>query len=192
MPIPSDLVIETREGGTYEPLPENVYQVEILDIMPKTQPKYKAPEELETVLQFQFTVLKGKDKEGKDLRGRNIWNNFVPCYFYIGKNGKNMLFQIVEATIGREMTPGEQKGGVADFMNGLIREQLRIVVKIVEKNGKHYNKIESYLPVDEKMDELSKEEIDKATVKPKEETEKPTEPVKDETIEEIKIEDIPF
>ena len=88
-------VAPKKEATTYTPLPDDMYQVELLDVTSEERPNYDTralpPEQqvLETVLNFQFTVLEDGQVDDKPLRGRNIFENFVPSYLYIGKNGKN-------------------------------------------------------------------------------------------------------
>ena len=65
------ILIKKEESKEYPPVPEDIYQVELLDISSKWVDKYKADGK-EMKFSFQFTILAGKDKEGKDLRGRNI------------------------------------------------------------------------------------------------------------------------
>jgi len=187
MPITEQMQIEKREGKTYEPLPENIYQVELLDITLKETPKYKQPDEIEKVFDFQFTLLDGKDKKGESLRGRSIWRNFVPTYLYIGKKGKNVLYQIVEAILGEELSPEQEAKLDTEALNSLIGEQLRVLVKNNTKDKKTYSNIESFLSVETKINSLTDDEKESAKVKPKEEKEETN-----EDVEEIKIEDIPF
>jgi len=78
--LPSKLKIEKKEKMEYDPIPADVYQVELFDITHKETPQYKDKTKTEIVFDMQFTLLEGKDENGKDLRGRNIWRNFVPSY----------------------------------------------------------------------------------------------------------------
>lgn len=193
MPINQEIPIPKREAQEYSPIPENVYQCELLDINMEEKPKYKKPEEVENVLAFQFTLLAGKDKDGTSLRGRNIWRNFVPTYLYAGSKGKNVLWQIIEALLGRELTLEEQAKLDTTKLNKLIGKQCRVVVKNNRKDDKIYSNIDTFMIIEESMQPLNEEEQEKARVK----TEK-VEQIENEEQQsvndpdEINIDDIPF
>lgn len=201
--INENFSIPKREGQVFDPLPENVYQVELLDIEVQEKPKYKQPDQVENVFSFQFTLLNGKDKKGESLRGRNIWLNFVPTYLYIGKNGKNKLFQIIEAMLRRELTQEEEATMEAVKLNKLIGKQCRVVVK--NKAGKDnavFSNIDSLLPFEFPIAGLTEEEKEKARVKNKSAEEHET--VREDEYsqaghvedtyqeEEIRVDQIPF
>lgn len=164
--INDNFQIPKKESVAYDPIPENVYQVELLDIEVQDKPKYKKPEETEKMFSFQFVLLGGKDKDGKSLRGRNIWRNYVPTFLYVSpKNGKNALYQIMEAIAGRELTREEEATMEAVKLNKLIGQQCRVVVKNTSKDDKTYSNIQTFLPVEFKMQELNAEEKETARVK---------------------------
>ena len=170
--------IAKKEITEYFPFPKNVYQVEILDITSENRPTYDTrlkPEnerKYEEVLNFQFTLLAGQDKQEK-LRGRNVWSNFVPTALYISKkNGKNMLYKIVEASIGRDLTLQEEAEGLtSEKLNKLIGKQLRVGVEVETKNGKTFNKVKDCFAKEIDYPTLNDEEKEKARVKNKEEKE---------------------
>lgn len=181
--------IEKREATVYLPLPEDIYTVELLDINSEKRPTYdtrnKPKEEqiMETIFMFQFTLLEGLDKkEGKDLRGRNIWENFVPAYLYEGKKGKNKLYQITEALLGHDLSQEEEATLDQDRINDLIGSQCRVINKQVKKDDKIWDRIVQYLPANESKEPLNDEEREQAKVKVKtddsskeEKNEEPTE-----------------
>jgi len=174
--LPSNISFEKKEGGNYEPLPEDMYQVELLDITLQEKPSYNDKTKLEKVMSFQFVVLDG------ELRGRSIWRNFVPTFLYIGKNGKNVLYQITESIIKRPLTIEEESTFGSDVINRLVGYQCRIVVKNKNsKEGKVFSNIDSFLPAKEKLQSLTDEEKEKATVKEKV-----------DEIPTINIDEIPF
>lgn len=177
--------IEKREAIIYSPLPEDIYTVELLDINSEERATYdtrnnpKMEQIMEKVLMFQFTLLEGLDKkEGKDLRGRNLWENFVPAYLYEGRKGKNKLYQIIEALLGHDLTQEEEATLDQDMMNKLIGSQCRVINKQVKKDDKIWDRIVQYLPVDDEKESLNNEEKELARVKVKDEM------VKDETVKE--------
>jgi hypothetical protein len=165
--INDNFQIPKKEAVTYDPIPDNVYQVELLDIEVQDKPKYKKPDETEKMFSFQFVLLGGKDKDGSSLRGRNIWRNYVPTFLYISqKNGKNALYQITEAMIGRELTREEEATMEAVKLNKLIGGQCRVVVKNNPgKDGKVYSNIDNFLPVEFKTQSLTDDEKETARVK---------------------------
>ena len=170
MSITQNFKVEEREAQTFDPIPENVYQCELLDVEMLEKPKYQKPDEKENVFTFQFVLLSGKDKTGESLRGRNIWLNFVPTYFYIGKNGKNKLYQVVEALLSRELTREELATFESAKLNKLIGKQCRIVTKNkMSKDGKSvFSNIDSLIIAESLLTALSSEEKEKAKVKNKE------------------------
>jgi hypothetical protein len=181
------IVIKKEESKEYPPVPEDIYQVELLDITSKWQDKYKA-EGKELKFSFQFTILAGKDKQGESLRGRNIWRNFVPTYLYEGKNGKNLLYQILEAILGHELTPEEEAKLDSDFLNSLIGKQCRVLIKNKITDKATYSNIENLLKANEQLDPLTEEEKEVARVKVKD-----AESVREEHEEDsVDISDIPF
>ncbi len=205
-----NLVIEKKEGKTYPPLPKDIYQAELLDITSEERPTYdtrnkpETEQEKETVLSFQFTLLDGMDGEEK-LRGRNVWANFVPTFLYIGKNGKNNLYRIIEALIGRELTQEEEvKGITGKRLNTLINKQCRISVEPKQKNDKTYDVITDWLKANGDLDSLTDEERENARVKKddeKEESEEYSQPVNEEqqppvseppAEQEVDVSNIPF
>lgn len=196
--INEELKIEKKEKETYPPLPKNIYQAQILDVN-LVEAKGQFAKEGEKNLAFQFTLLEGKDKD-ESLRGRNVWDNFVNPYLYIGKNGKNSLYRIFEAVIGRELTPEEEVTLDQKNVNGLVGKQIRISVEPKQaKNGNIYNNIVDYFSITQDLPPLTDEEKEKSTVKEKDEDKeivKEFDEIGDKINEygdsEIKLEDIPF
>lgn len=184
MPVQDDLKIEKQEGKEYPPLPKDVYQVQLIDVEQQEKPTYdtrnKSEEEqqLETVLNFQYALLEGKDKD-QDLRGRRVWANFVPTYLYISsKNGKNKLYRIVEALLGRELTLEEEaKGITGKMLNELIGRQCRVSVEPKTKGEKTYDNITDWLKSNNDLEPLTEEE---------------TKTEESEEAEEVSVDDIPF
>lgn len=170
MPITQPLKIEKKEIQEFKPLPENIYQVELLDISAEQKPTFDTrnkpdnEKKYETVLNFQFTLLAGVDN-GEQLRGRNIWKNFVPTGLWISLKGKNALYQITEAIKGGQLSPEEEAFMDQNYLNSLIGKQCRVGVKNKQSGDKTYSNIEVFYPVESYMTALTAEERDKATVK---------------------------
>jgi len=130
--INEELTFEKQESKGFTLLNNDVYAVELLDVNVEDHNKYQSTE-TEKILSFEFAILDGKDAEGKDARGRLITKNFVPTYLYISsKKGKNWLYKIVEALIGRELNQEEETNGITSkTVNFLIGKQCRV---LLEKN----------------------------------------------------------
>lgn len=167
--------IEKKEAKEFPSLPKNIYQSEVLDVNAEKKATYdtrlkpKEEQEMETVLNFQFTLLEGEDKEGKDLRVRNVWANFVPTYLYISKkNGKNKLYKILEALLGRELTQAEEAGGLTtELLNSLVGKQCRISVEPQVKGDNTYDTITDWFTATSLLNALTEEEKETARVKVK-------------------------
>lgn len=164
--LPNDFEIKKEERKEYPLLPKNVYQVELLSIdLADAKGKFAKPGEKNFV--FQFTLLAGKDKDA-DLRGRNLWNNFVHTALFIGKKGKCNLWEIVEALIGRELTREEVANGLTGaFLNSLIGKQLKVFVDQKLSGDKTFNNITSYMPADTLLPSLTEAEKEESRVKVK-------------------------
>ena len=191
--LDENIKAEKRESAEYPSIPKYIYQVELLDITLKDA-KGKWAKDGDKNFSFQFTILKGRDEsqekdENKELRGRNIWDNFVPNYLYISsKYGKNGLYKVCEAFIGRELTLKEEAEGITGKMlNEFIGKQCRISVEPKKKDDKVYDNIVDYLKATDKLDPLTKEEKEGATVKKDD-----AKPSTGTGEEEIATEDIPF
>ena len=190
--ISEEINVEVREKQEFPPLPENIYQVELLDINAEKRPTYKTrnmpkdQQELETVLNFQFTLLNGKD--GKEsLRGRNVWRNFVPTYLYEGSKGKNALMQILEALTETNLSENSGNNWTTKELNELIGKQCRVGIKNKTKDNKTYSNIESFYQPEGEVEPLTDEEKEKAVVKKGDKSEDI-----EEVEEEIDADDIPF
>ena len=171
------IIFGEQESKTYEPLPEDMYQVELVDIEMQEKPNYNDKTKLENVLSFQFVIV----EEG-EFRGRSIWRNFVPTYLYIGKNGKNALYQITEAMIMRALKDEEKANFGSSYINKLISYQCRVLLKNKpSKDGKVFSNIDSFLPKKEALKSLTEEEKEKARPK-KKDTE-----IKETTNDEIPV-----
>lgn len=187
--INEEIEVTYKEKKEYPPIPKDIYPVEIFDINVKDA-KGQYAQQGEKVFAFQFTILDGMDKD-KSLRGRNVWDNFVPTYLYIGKSGKNKLYRIIESVLNREISPEEVATFDKAFLNKLIGEQLRVMIEPKKVGDKTFDNITDYLVLNTKLNPLTNEEREKYKVKEKEEKieELPTINLEDE---EIRLEDIPY
>lgn len=165
--LDTNFKVEKKETKSFPPLPQDLYQVELLDISSQQKPTYKtktlpdSEKVYETVLKFQFTVL-----DHRELRGRNIWANFIPSFLFIsGKSGKNDLYKIVEALVGHELSPEEEAKMDGQFLNGLLGSQCRIFVDTIVKGDKTFDRPSKFLPIINPLTPLTNEEKEKARVK---------------------------
>lgn len=193
--INTEIKVEKKESQEFTPLPESIYQVELVDVTDEKRPTYDTrnnpdPEkEYETVFNFQFVLLGGKDADGESARGRQLWANFISAYLYDGKKGKNKLYQITEALLAHKLTLEEEACMDGSFINGLIGKQIRVGTENKVNGDKTYMNIKVYYPAEMDMPALTTEEKEKA--KPKSKDEHTGTPV-DEIDNEISAEDIPF
>jgi len=160
--------VTKREAAGFEPLQPDVYQVELYDIEAVEKETFDSKtgktlqKEFETVLNFQFTLL-----EGDNRAVRSVWANFVPTYLYISKKtGKNKLYKIIEALIGRELQESELVMNETS-LNTLIGKQCRIVVENRETPKGTFNNITNWVKASTNLPSLTAEEKEKARVKRK-------------------------
>lgn len=202
MPITDPIKVEKKEAADYPPLPKDVYQVQLLDVTSKQNPTYdtrnksEAEKEYETIFSFQFVLLEGIQQATEkevSLRGRNVWANFVPSYLYCSaKNGKNKLYRITEAFLGRDLTQEDEMTMDADYLNALIGKQCRISVEPKTKGDKTFDNITDWLKANSQLTPLTDEEKEKATVKEKKGDGNPNGNEELNKPDEVKVEDIPF
>lgn len=202
MPLDKNMKFEKKEGNQFPLLPKGIYQAELLDVRNEENETYNSKmgktngvKEYQTDLSWQFTLLAGRDESQsdekmKELRGRNVWNNFCQNYLYIGKNGKNDLYRICDAFLGRELTREEEAMGVtSELLNSFIGKQINLSIETkISKKGKEFDNIVDYFKVNTELPPLTEEEKEKARVK--EHSEK--EPVNDEEPPIIDTDDLPF
>lgn len=126
-------------------LPEDTYQVVINDIVQEEQKKYNS-DEIEEVFRFQFKVV----EEGV-CYGEKLIKSVRPILSEGFEGGNpSWLYRIYEAA-GLSVNP--EKEIKAEDVNSLIGKQIRLIVKVVEKEGKKYNKITDILKAKKAIDE---------------------------------------
>ena len=143
MPVKS-VSVEAGNGKKFDPLPPDVYQVEILDIEEREGTKYQSSE-VETQISVKFVVI-----EAGPHYGRFIWSSCSPKV--TGGTKQSKLYQVIVAALNREFTRDElQKAHeivTPEFLNGLIGKQLRLTLSQKDKQdgSGRTNKIEAYMP----------------------------------------------
>jgi len=176
--IDPNMELPKNEGKEYKPFPEDVYAVELLDVNSKEVETYDSKQDrktdvalepiMETVLDFQFVLLEGRDGE-TELRGRNIFQNFVPTYLYVSSKGKNKLFQITEALQGEMLSQKQEAEGITGAdLNAFIGKQCRVGTVNKTSGEKTYSNIDKFLVAKGDFAPLSAKEKDEARIKPKE------------------------
>jgi len=183
MPINENTTFQKKEGNIYPNLPKGIYLCELLDVHTEQNETYDSKmgktegvKQYQTDLSWQFTILQGRDESQadeqlKELRGRNVWENFGHNFLYIGKNGKNNLYRIVEAFLGRELTKEQEAVGISsNVLNGFIGKQIMLSIEPkTSKSGKTFDNIIDYFKAQTLGQPLSAEKKEKARVKEKDE-----------------------
>ena len=155
MPISSNLRFERIEKKEYEPIPANVYQVQVGDIKEKYKTPWGKPdaEEKELYLTFEFIIL------DEAFRGRKLWKDIRPVSPTPSEGGSfkpSWLYKVASAVIGHPLSYAEGVNWAAEETNALIGRQLRLIVNLTPKNaqGRSYNNITEVLPVDKEIEPL--------------------------------------
>lgn len=175
-----------EQGGLrqeFDPLPEDTYQVQILDIkLKKDQPSFKDPEVKHDLFAFTFVIV-----EKGEFFKRRLWKDVTQKINPAFSGGSaSWLYRIYCSALGINLTEEEIKGITTKDVNNLIGRQLRLLVKHkLTKKGEIKDVIEETLPVKE---ELEFNPVDSVT-KVKKTTD--IEPITSSD-EEIDVDDIPF
>lgn len=156
MPLPTETVLSDDTKKEYPALKPGTYQVEIVDILDKKKPPYNEPSApaTEQFMAFSFAVL----NPDKDIRNRRLWSKDMRPHKPIKGND---IYDIVCATLNKELTPEEGMKFSATDLNSLIGKQMVVMVnrhygKI--KTDKQYNDIVNYMPIESELPPLTSEE----------------------------------
>lgn len=175
--LDTNLTIEKIETENYSPLPEDMYIVELFDITAKQVESYDSKEArkvdgtltpiMETNFDFHFVLLNGEEN-GKSLRGRSLYHNFIPSYLYIGKKGKNKLYEVIEALQKHDITIDQEAFGITGKdLNDLVGKQARVGTGHKVRGEKTYSEIVKFYPHSTDIAPLTAQEKVDATPKPK-------------------------
>ena len=155
MPISSTVKFEKMEKKVFEPIPANVYSVQVMDIKEKMKAPWGSPAgsaETELNLTFEFGVLEGKYK------GRKLWKDVRPVTPIPPESGMkaSWLYRITSAIYGHHLTLNEGIDFGPTEMNALIGRQLRIIVNQTPPNakGNSYNNITEVLAIEGELEPL--------------------------------------
>lgn len=142
--INPDHKLPEPERRVYEPMPDNVYQAQLVDVDLKQNRKFKSDEE-ETRLQFTFVII----EEGP-YYGRRVWEDARQIVSLRPKTSK--LYDLIKSLTGKTFTEEECKRYTEivtpEFLNGMIGTQKRLALTThVSQTGNKSNKIQAIMPV---------------------------------------------
>lgn len=155
MPITENFSIPKEEGTKFEVLPADIYQAELVDVNVEENPDYNDKSKIVKNFSFLFSILEEPN------RGRWMTYRFVPTSLYIGKKGKNKLYNVVETLIGHELTLEEEATMDTNFINLLVGKQIRLGIKVKTEGEKKTNIIETLYPVKTSLESFKDEEVEK-------------------------------
>lgn len=140
--------ISTKEG--FDPVPNDKYTAQLVDVNLKTQLMYQSTQE-EEVLEYKFQILDDNPMPvgEESTRGRYLWKKFRPSL-----NSKSHLYKLASAILGRALTKEE----VENFdPESLIGKQVDIMVEqsASEKNPENiFNNIIAFSKTIKKLESL--------------------------------------
>lgn len=171
MPLPANYSLPKSQANpdapkiTYDPLPEDTFQVEIVDITPAVSTYAKTGDE-RAVLKITSVVLNddydfdGPENGEQKARGRRLWFEVPEIPLYPPKQGgkPTSLYTFVSAVVGHPLTRDECRNFSPENM---LNKQLRVLVtqKVSQNTGKAYNKVTAHLPVRKMMTPFDPDEF---------------------------------
>lgn len=139
--IANTVSIKKNEGGDFEPVPADLYQVQITDVEEREGTKFNSTEK---VLQYMFksVVVEGEQK------GKGIVFFAMPSWFDGGKKSKPSklfnLFKTVYAFYQKDVDVKNIEEVTGDMINALVGKQIRVTVELTEANR---NKVTGFMPI---------------------------------------------
>jgi hypothetical protein len=135
--------IQVDVAQDFDVLPEDMYEVTISKIEPAERKKYQS-EEKETVLKFEYTILKGEFKD------RRLFQTIRPKLGAGEKTGKSSnLYKLWCAVEGRKFT----KDDFPSFhLKALLFRNLKVVTENKEVGDKTYANISTFLKLNKEDD----------------------------------------
>lgn len=142
---------EATKPQSFTPLPEGMYQVQVLSVVIKDNPFYKVPEEGELPngnpyqVSAQLAVL-----DNEELYGRRLFDNFTPILKNTGKKGPTKLYKFVSACLKSTISQEEcdvfsTKGEFYPNLKTLEGKQVSIAIETTPNQmGKLKNKVVAY------------------------------------------------
>lgn len=140
MAIDSTIQINSSKSGNFEPIPEDTYQVQIVDIK---QVKAETQWGVKDKFQFNCAIVDGEYKD------RLVFVRATVSWFN-GEGGKRPsqlfnLFKTVYAHYQPKVKVAEMDGVNGEMVNDLIGKQLITVVKL-SPDGK-YNNVSDFMKI---------------------------------------------
>lgn len=178
--------IRVTKGQTFDAIPDDKYQLEILDVEAVVQMNYQSTAEEER-LKYTFVVLnpdktmKGKDPAGKDVtvnvRGRKLWARFSKNLTVPGAPKVSNLTKLVNAVYGRELA--EEELNVWEPEDIIKMQVCALVDRQPDKKDPtvFWNNITSFSHADKELEALS--ETEKGEKKPGVKKSQPVKPAED-------------
>lgn len=148
--------IRINEGKSFDPVPEDKYQVQVTDVEAVIQMNYQGTQEEER-LRYTFTIL-DPDKTMQDeagnpapLRGRKLWSRFTKVLSLPGASKASNLTKLIAAVFGRELERAELEVFEPE---DIIGKQLSVMVNQTKSkaDGNIYNNIISFSKAGKEME----------------------------------------
>jgi hypothetical protein len=139
--ISNDVSIKRNEGGDFEIVPADLYQVQITDVTEREGTKFNS-QDPQLQYMFKTVVVEGEQK------GQGIVIFTTPSWFDGGKKSKPSklfnLFKTVYAFYKKDVDVKNMEGVTGAMINDLIGKQLRVTVEITDA-GK--NKVTGFMTI---------------------------------------------
>jgi len=155
--LPEDFTPSTGKSVSYDPLPADIYQVEIANISIKENPFYKSGEP--AFRKYQASVEMVVIDEG-EFYGRRLWKNMSPSVKppYKGKRGTFLYSFVCAAREAASLTWDEcdtfASSGKELYENlkTLEKKQIRVSVELVAReDGTNKNNISGFMVVKKQL-----------------------------------------
>lgn len=159
MPINEDINAATS-NGTFPPIPTDVYQVQIKDVLTVKSKKYNSNEE-QIQLNYKFIILDEGEFKGRFLQA---WSTLVWFTGGQGQRAPSKLFMIIKAV--HDFYYKDKKTGTssvsewtpdminATVINDLIGKQLRVSSSELPSGGK----VTAFMPIKVTLPEWKEED----------------------------------
>ncbi len=162
MPVQNELQSSPKKKD-FPAIEADVYQVQIMDITDRMKVPWGAPKDspaTEPFLGFQFAIMTGEHK------GRYLFHDVKPVTPVPSAPGRkpSWLWKIVSAVKGHPLTHAEGEAFNKDALNGLIGQQLRVVVNRIEKGDKVYNNVTDFMEAKTLLEPLVSTKPDDITI----------------------------
>lgn len=149
----------------YDPLPQDTYQVEILDITPEVE-TFQKTGETRNVLKLTSVVLNedfdftGPENGEQKARGRRVWFSVPEIPLYAPRTGgrPTSLYTFVSNVMGHPLTRQECQQFSPEM---LLNKQVKIIVdqRTSKTNGKVYNKVTGTMQIRKDMKPFDPDEF---------------------------------